>query len=201
MVQRNRQKLEERLQHFAAEFAPALKQLIVFLKEAGISHYSSGCGIKSVTFDLFPASDQVAKLMELLSLNRPYRPNSTSGLKDFSPMDGYNPAYYFVKYLKRWSGFAAIVMHNEGDSARGIAAAQAKALLDMLSERFGSTCKTVNFLRRSAAGKINEFAQLMQDIGEYLVACEEQLRTQNNQNVKENYQRAMAAATNRHAAA
>lgn len=159
--------IENMLHRFRAEYELSLRQLAALLDDAGISHYSSGCGNKHVTFDLFPASSYVETFLTLLTVDRSLRAELSGGFKD--AQGDYNPGHDFVLYLRRWGLFAEQVMRTEGDTPRGIAAAKAKLLLDELSttlgeNKIGSALKTANIvaLMRIVAAKI-ETRQKMED--------------------------------------
>jgi hypothetical protein len=159
--------IEERLSAFHAQFAESLQALIAALNTARISHYSSGCGNKSVTFDIFPASTYVAELLRMVSLNRAYKAKPHQGFRDASRKDSYNPAREFLQYLRRWSHFAEQVMQHEGASLRGVAAAQAKLIMtDLMANLNLNTVPA-----KSQSGRFSnlpiptDFSRLMADIG------------------------------------
>lgn len=129
--------VEGMLQKFRAEYELSLRQLATLLDEANISHYSSGCGTKRVTFDLFPASAYVEEFLTLLTMDRAPRKEFSGGFMDANPVNNYNPGHDFILYLRRWQHFVEQVMRNEGDTDRGISAAKAKLLLDELTECLG----------------------------------------------------------------
>ncbi len=179
---------------FRAEFAAHLTNLIVTLDEAGISHYSSGCGTQRVTFDIFPASQHVQNLLELLSLDRAHITKASYGLRDASAYAEYNPASEFLAFLRRWRGFAEQAMRYEGDSERGVSAARAKLIIDELLERLSQPIAETGDERRRATA----FSAMMRAIGVTLEARkrrgEESHSVQKRENNGSNYDRALAKA-------
>ena len=176
---------EQQIREFLSLYESSLHNLVALLDEARISHYSSGCGTKGVTFEIFPASDQIMELLRMVSLDRAHKATTSSGLKDVSTKGGPNPANDFMLYLRRWSGFAEQVMKREGDSPRGVAAARARLIADNLIQRLGED-KSARFLR------------LMETVGLLLLArkqSEDDRRMAKTQEArKHNYLKAMAAA-------
>lgn len=148
--------LQPQIDRFLASFLADLRQLSQALEQAGISHYSSGCGSKSVTFDLFPAHAYVDEMIRMLDLQRNHKDTLYSGFKDASPQQGYNPGHDFMLYLKRWQHFAEQAMQREGSSQRGIIASRAKLLAESLVARLsegkaGAALKTTRFCRMMEA--------------------------------------------------
>lgn len=194
--------LEYAIQHFHNEYTPSLYTLADKLNEAGISHYSSGCGLKKATYDIFPASHYVYSLVALVSLSRHHRSKSAgTGLKDCSVMSEYNPAHQFMQYLGRWSGFAEEIMRKEGDSARGVAAAQAKLLMESLIQKLSakSALKPSRLGAKLAAiSREMDFYELMRNIGRWLEihhhATGENTKSNARQRMQQNYQKALQAA-------
>ncbi len=194
--------LEKAITHFHEEQTPGLHALASALDEACISHYSSGCGIKKVTFDIFPASLYVHDMVGMVSIARNHKSRSDTGLKDASRYSDFNPAYQFMQYLRRWSGFAEQVMQSEGDSVRGIAAARAKLIMGELMEELAPKPASKG---SKLAAKIaplpnyDDFFVLMHTIGLHLEAHKAQDTEHRaitmQQRLKQNYERAMAAAT------
>jgi hypothetical protein len=159
MVKSDNMILEQSIQSFRERYGAGFETMIHLLNAAGISHYSSGCGTKSVTFDIFPASQTVKEMLSMLSLDRPFKKKGV-GLRD--ARDTYNPANEFMQYMRRWMGFVEQVMKHEGDSARGIAAAQAKLVMDNLMQQL---CEG-----KPIGSKLTEFAKLMENIARILLA-------------------------------
>jgi len=181
--------VESALEQFRSRYALSLRQLATLLDEAGISHYSSGCGTKQVTFDLFPASGYVKEFLNLLTLDRSLRSEHSNGFKDAN--GDYNPAHDFIMYLRRWALFAEQAMRNEGDSKRGIAAARAKLLLDELSSGLGEN-------KNGTLLKSTNIAALMRIIAAKLEmrqrAEEKEQKTPRKLLGHHNYLKALAAA-------
>lgn len=196
--------LQQAIQHFHGEYTPTLRTLEKLLDEAGISHYSSGCGNKRITYDIFPASYYLRALIDLVSLDRKYKSKSDTGLKDFCMRSEYNPAHQFLAYLQRWTGFAEDVMQQEGDSARGIAAAQAKLLMNELMIRLShrQEGKSIRLgAKLSAIVAPMDFYELMRRIGITLQENGHQNRDTVAVTAKQrqdlNYKKALAAANER----
>ncbi len=198
--------LENNIQRFHSEYASVLQALAQALNEACISHYSSGCGIKKVTHDIFPAAGHVTDLLDMVRLDRNHRPTnkmkSDTGLKDVSSHSEYNPAIHFLQYMRRWSSFAEQVMQREGASARGVAAARAKLIMADLMVSFSPqpSPKAVKLSAKIGAlpSKL-DFPGLMQAIG---LSLESHTRngTENTtvsvkQRMEQNYRHALAAAS------
>lgn len=179
--------LEQAIGTFRTTYEPLFTALMDALDEAHISHYSSGCGTRKMTFDIFPASGCVRDMLTLLTMERKHK-SRLAGLKDAVPHLGYNPATEFMQYLRRWIGFAEQVMQREGVAARGVAAARAKLLMEDLMKR----------LNESKAGKVSEFFKLMDAISAALLAQEhherEQVKSTISQAKKQNYLQALAFA-------
>lgn len=199
MVASQHQALEQNVHRFVAEYIPSLYELIAALNAARISHYSSGCGVKSVTFELFPAATVVESLIGLLTLDREYRPSAASGLKDFSTSDGYNPGIFFIMYLRRWSGFAKTVMINEGDLPRGIAAAKAHIIIESLIRRLGNIEGPISRSNLRKLEQSSAFVQLMESIGLALASTMHR-RSSEIHGKQYNYHKAMSAALGAQAA-
>ncbi len=153
--------LEQQINEFRGYYEFSLKSLITALNDAGISHYSSGCGDKSVTFHIFPAAAYVEEIIHMLSLKRDYKTKSHNGFRDARGRTEYSPAVDFIQYMKRWSLFAEQAMRSEGASNRGVAAARAKLIMNDLIERL-SEDKTGPALRTTG------FAKLLYLIGQTL---------------------------------
>jgi hypothetical protein len=186
---------------FKAEFLLTLTSLATALDDAGISHYSSGCGTQRVTYDIFPASQHVHGLIDLLSLDRLHLTKTTYGLKDATATSEYNPASEFLSFLRRWHGFAEHAMRNEGDTERGIAAARAKLIMDDLIERLSqSTAEMGSDFK--VGGRINAFAAMMRALGLTLESRrrrnEEVHVVQKRESNGNNYDRALARAKERY---
>lgn len=181
----------EAVEQFRRAYCPTLAQLAGLLDEAGISHYSSGCGVKRVTFDIFPASDTIRAFEKLLVLDRAPVIKLCSGFKDAK--GDYNPAHEFLAHLARWSEFSQQAMASEGETSRGVAAGRAKLLIDQLLARL-SEGKTNGMLKTAA------FSRLMATIAAAL-AGREQAEAQSPAAPKKlrahhNYLKALAAAQN-----
>jgi hypothetical protein len=185
--------VELELQHFRNQFALTFRQLTALLDEAGISHYSSGCGDKRVTFDLFPASLYVRSFTLLLDVNRAFIARLSNGFKDAK--GDYNPAHEFILYLRRWSMFAEQVMKTEGDDPRGVAAGRTKLLLDDLFLQLGEN-------KNGVALKTTSLANLMRSIATELENRERKAGIGNDGSKKlrghHNYLKALAAAQKAH---
>jgi hypothetical protein len=171
--------LAQAIDDFRAQYEPALAQLASLLDASNISHYSSGCNDKRLTYDIFPASDYVRELLGMLSLERGYKPRMYNGYRDSTGQNEYNPAVDFMHYLRRWSGFAEQAMRTEGASARGTTAARAKLMMDelflALSEgKSGATMRTTHFARLMIEiGRALELATRQNSEQEKLKAAEE----------------------------
>lgn len=199
--------LQQAILHFQTEYIPHLETLSDLLDEARISHYSSGSGVKRITYDIFPASYYVDDMIRMVSLDRNHKKTSDTGLKDFMSGREYNPAYQFNQYLKRWSEYAEEVMASEGDSPRGVAAAKAKLLMNNLAPRLAQRPATRNNrlgaklsgTNDSNASKSMDFYELMRSIGHTLQVRKENERTRMDMSAKErrelNYKKALAAAS------
>jgi hypothetical protein len=184
--------VEAELQNFRSQFGLTFRKLATLLDEAGISHYSSGCGDKRVTFDLFPASLYVKSFADLLDLNRTPATHMSNGFKDAK--GDYNPAHDFVLYLRRWSLFAEQAMKTEGDAPRGVAAARTKLLLDDLSAQLGEN-------KNGTGLKATRLANLMRAIAAELITRDS--RATGYDGAKKlrghhNYLKALAAAQKAH---
>jgi|GEM_PF-3607430 len=201
MVKSDNSKLAQHIHRFLAEYASVFESLMASLNEAQISHYSSGCGLKSVTFQIFPASDMVKNMLGLLSLDREYKETTGGGLKDYSENDRYNPGLFFIMYLRRWSGFAKIVMHNEGDSPRGIAAAKAKLIMEDLIVRLGNVKGPLCRANRKKIEQTSAFVKMMAEIGLELTSHKQKTADSHLKNSTYNYHKAMTAALENRAAA
>lgn len=153
--------LQKRIDDFLSLYRHDLVQLSQALKLAGISHYSSGCGTKQVTFDLFPAHGYVDEMLRMISLTREYKDKLLGGFKDSTAKNDYNPAHDFMLYLRRWQFFAEQAMYNEGASARGMSAAHAKLLSESLYARLSER-------KSGQALKTTAFCLLMKSIGDCL---------------------------------
>lgn len=156
--------VEQKLAMFMEYYAASFHNLIAALDEAHISHYSPGCGMQRVTFDIFPASAYVKEFVAMLSLERAHRPKPIGGFRDASKTGEYNPANDFIQYMRRWLGFSEQVMRVEGDSDRGTAAARVKIILDDLIERLAGGSQNAD-PRKSNTAKPAEFSKLMREIG------------------------------------
>ena len=194
--------LDKAIQQFHNDLAPGLNALADALDEAGISHYSSGCGVKKVTFDIFPASLYVRDMINMVTLQRNHKSRSDTGLRDATKYGDFNPANQFMQYLRRWSGFAEQVMQGEGDSARGIAAARAKLIMaELMEELAPKQAARSSKLGTKVASLPNydDFFVLMHSIGLYLESHKlqetEHRTVTKQQRLKQNYERALAAAT------
>ncbi|MGE0754904.1 MAG: hypothetical protein AB7L92_07055 [Alphaproteobacteria bacterium] len=196
--------LKQAIQHFHGEYTPMLRALASLLDDAGISHYSSGCGNKRITYDIFPASYYVNALIDLVSLERDLKTKSDTGLKDFCPEREYNPANQFVLYLQRWTDFSEQVMQREGDTQRGIASAEAKLLMNELMIKLGqrNDGKSIRLgAKMSSVTRPMDFFELMRGIGMALQASVRE-RTEHNtlsakERMEQNYKKALAAANER----
>lgn len=194
--------LENAITHFHLEITPGLNALADALDEAAISHYSSGCGVKKVTFDIFPASGYVRDMLTMVSLARNHRSRSDTGLRDATRYGDFNPANQFMQYLRRWTGFAEEVMQREGDSARGVAAARAKLIMGELMEELAPKQIVKNSklgAKIASLPNYDDFFVLMHTIGLHLeshkIAETEHKTVTRQERLKQNYERAMAAAT------
>lgn len=188
--------VEGQLRQFCAQYGDEFKQLAGLLTSAGISHYSSGCGNKRVTFDLFPASPYVEEFLKLLDLDRPLRKKMSGGFRDACPKGEYNPGQEFIMYMKRWSLFAEQVMQTEGDATRGIAAAQTKLLLDDLISKLSEQ-------KTGSALKTTKLGNLMRIIAAELDARQRKAGVTDDGSPKKlrghhNYLKALAAAQKKH---
>lgn len=192
--------IEKAIQQFHSDLAPGMQALADALDEAGVSHYSSGCGIKRVTFDIFPASGYVRDMLDMVRLDRSFKSRSDMGLPDASSTNDANPAQQFMLYLRRWSGFAEQVMQQEGDSSRGVAAARAKLIMSELAEAMApkAAIRTPKMGMKTAPN-YNDFFTLMRAIGLHLESNTKHQNDTRSVSVRErmetNYKRAMAAAT------
>jgi hypothetical protein len=161
------QTLEQRINDFVSVYGADLSQLAALLNEAGISHYSSGCGSKHITFDLFPAATYVEEIINMLNTEREFKNTLCGGFKDAK--GEYNPAQDFILYLRRWQLFAEQAMNKEGESKRGIIAANAKLLLESLYIRL-SEGKSGKLLKTAS------FCKLMEALGTHLMEKEKASR-------------------------
>ncbi len=193
--------LENAIQQFHSEITPGLNALAEAFDEAGVSHYSSGCGVKKVTFDIFPASGYVRDLVNIVSLQRNHRSRADTGLRDSTKYGDFNPAIQFMQYMRRWTGFVEQIMQSEGDSSRGIAAARAKLIMSELMEELAPKPATKNSklgAKIASLPNYEDFFVLMHAIGLYLeshkIAETEHRTTTRKQTQENNYARAMAAA-------
>ncbi len=198
LAKRTMTPLEKDLQDFLAQYSESLQALMSDLDEARISHYSSGCGTKKVTFDIFPASAYVAEMLGLLSLNRPHITKARWGFKDASSKNTGNPAHDFIQYLRRWSLFAEQVMKTEGDASRGVAAARAKLTMADLIQRLTQDAAPVRKVNVKAPQRTGSFLRLMQEIGLTLESREknslDKKKTDTQKTGQRNYLKALAAA-------
>lgn len=153
--------LEKRIEGFLSTYRHDLRQLSQALEQAGISHYSSGCGTKSVTFDLFPAHAYVDEMLNMLSLVRDHKETLCGGFKDATIKGNYNPAHDFMLYLRRWQLFADQAMQREGSSKRGAIAGHTRLLMESLFARLSEG-------KAGAALKTTEFCKLMDAISSFL---------------------------------
>lgn len=190
-AQNMNQHLEKAISAFCAEYSLSFRHLMQSLDEAHISHYSSGCDNRHITYEIFPASGYVAEMLRMVSLERSHKPKNSSSLRDAIARVEYNPAIDFVHYLRRWSLFAEQVMRAQGPSPRGVAAARAKLMMDRLIENL-SEGKSGIQLKQTA------FARLMAEISVELEAREKQqtdhVRTSQSQQDQANYHAALRAA-------
>lgn len=190
-------KLEQAAGEFRFHYGFSFKSLITALNEAHISHYSSGCGTKRVTFEIFPAAGYVEEILRMLTLARAFKAKNHNGFRDASAKSDYNPANDFILYLKRWSLFAEQAMRSEGASERGIAAARAKLIMDDLVDSLGE--RRINPKTGAVSKNIStRFAKLMADIGRTLEAREnsenDSEKRVTQQQAKANYLEALEAA-------
>lgn len=183
--------LEQNIAAFRSYYEFSFKSLITALNEAAISHYSSGCGTKRVTFDIFPAAIYVQEMLSMLTLKRAFKTRIYNGFRDALGRTEYNPAQDFILYMKRWSLFAEQAMRTEGASARGIAAARAKLIMADLIERLGEG-------KTGTAARTTRFAKLLFDIGKALDTRikqdVERQKASETQHGRNNYLAAMHAA-------
>ena len=157
--------IEEEIYNFLQRYERSMRELSSRMAEAQISHYSSGCGGKRITYDIFPASVYVDEMLSMLTLDRSLKTKIINGFKDATAKGDYNPAIDFITYLRRWGGFAEQAMANEGASHRGIIAARVKLLTEELINALGEG-KTGQAIRTTS------FAKLMQLISEMLELME-----------------------------
>ena len=181
------------LQRFNANYGNTFAQLQKFLDAAGISHYSSGCDNKHVAFNLFPASQYIECFCGLLDLDREPVTKNIGGFKDASVKGSYNPACEFIMYLRRWSLFCEQVMRNEGETARGIAGARAKLLLDELFTQLSEE-KTGPMLKSTLLGRI--MRAISAHLEEKANSRPQSDASQQAKLAQENYLKALAAAQN-----
>lgn len=187
----NLDEIQPLIDHFLRLHADDMQKLAAWLDESHISHYSSGCGTKRVTFDLFPASEHVREMLHMINVGREFKSTLSGGFKDAQPKGEYNPGMDFILYLRRWQLFTEQAMRNEGTSERGIAAAQARQVLESLYEKL-SEGKTGRALRATA------FCRLLDAISQYLsekTAREAALRSASHrENVQANFASVLAVA-------
>jgi hypothetical protein len=190
--------LERKMEAFLDIYGESLQALMDNLNEAGISHYSSGCGVKNVTFNIFPAAAYIAELLAMISLDRSHKSKVRWGFKDASSQSNYNPGHEFIHYLRRWSHFAEQVMKNEGDAPRGVAAARAKLIMGDLIERLTLDSQQVSKANIKALPRSTDLSRVMQEIGLLLESRQtdenNEWRENGQHSERENYARALAAA-------
>ncbi len=183
--------LRKQVEEFQARFGERLHYLVQQMDLAHISHYSSGCESRYVTFEIFPASAYVAEMIRMISLDREYKPRSSQGFRDADRRVDYNPGVDFLHFLRRWSGYAEQVMRSEGSSARGVAAARALVTMQQLSVELSEG-------RASTQLRSTSFVRMLSDISLLL----ESKQTNNSGHARatqsvqddENYQAALMAA-------
>jgi hypothetical protein len=181
--------LDQRLENFLAVHGENLLRLSGELDAANISHYSSACNNKHITFDIFPASAHVRQLLAMLSTRRTHRAFDSQELQDASLGGKRNPGQDFLRYLQRWSTYGEQVMRLEGDSPRGVAAARARLIMQHLNAQMGANAE---------GGKVSPFFLLMRDIGLALEArgkeSHSSAKARMEQITEHNYYKALSAA-------
>lgn len=186
--------LSQSIAVFQQAYAPRLLHLAQRMNEAGISHYSSNNGARSVTFQLFPAAPYVEEILAMVSLERPHKQKIFNGFKDAATYSDYNPGVLFLHYLQRWSRFAEQVMHQEGDRPHGVAAACAKLIMDELFAELNRIPAGAS----KAQSRLSPFAIMMRDIGVTLEKREKvalvQAQESQQATTQRNYLRALEAA-------
>lgn len=150
--------IEQRIDHFRQSYEAKFASLIEALNNAGISHYSSGCGGKRITFDLFPAATYVEDFTDMFALNRTHKAKGEGNYHDARQSDLYNPAKDFIDHMNRWLYFAEEVI-GTNSSPRAKHAASAKKLMNELILAFTA------IPRMSAKSKLPEVFELLRDIG------------------------------------
>jgi hypothetical protein len=187
----NEQALRQQIEEFHARCGDRLRYLAQQLDLAHISHYSSGCESRYITFEIFPASAYVLEMVRMISLDREHKPRSSNGFRDADRRIDYCPGVDFLHFLRRWSGYAEQVMRSEGSSPRGVAAARALVTMQELGTELSEG-------RASTQLRATSFVRMVSDIGFLLESKHsshhEQSRTQQTSQHQDNYQAALTAA-------